>query len=311
MQAAFNAGLVIQTKPSTIPQLKRYLDEQRGRPLDDVWTDIPPLNSQAKERLGYPTQKPVALLERIIRVSSNEGDVVLDPFCGCGTTIEAAATMKREWIGIDVTHLAVSLIKHRLLGSLGAKPGVDYKVIGEPTDLEGAKQLALEDRHQFEHWALGLVGARASAHGKGADKGIDGLLLFQEGGIGTPHLRVPISVKSGHIHSNMVSELRGVVEREKAALGVLITLEEPSGPMKREAASAGFYESSWGKHPKLQILTIEELLGGKGIDMPPIRAGGTTFKQAPRAEAQVEPELTLPGIDASTTRPGGQKRRRK
>ncbi len=305
-----DAGLIHwPEKAGGMPQGRRYLDDAPGIPLQDVWTDIKPLHNIAEERLGYPTQKPVALLERIISASSNEGDIVLDPFCGCGTTIDAAQRLKREWLGIDITHLAVGLIKHRLLGSLGAKPGIDYKVIGEPTDLEGAKQLALEDRHQFEHWALGLVGARASAHGKGADKGIDGLLLFQEGGVGTPHLRVPISVKSGQVHSNVVSELRGVVEREKAALGVLIVLEEPTGPMKREAASAGFYESDWGKHPKLQILTIEELLGGKGIDMPAIRPGGTTFKQAPRAEPR--PELTLPGIDASPTPPGGPKRRRK
>jgi site-specific DNA-methyltransferase (adenine-specific) len=286
-------------------------ESERNVIVGDVWIDIDRLNQTAKERLGYPTQKPVTLLERIITASTNGGDVVLDPFCGCGTTIAAAQRLGREWIGIDITHLAVGLIKHRLLGSLGAKPGIDYKVIGEPTDLEGAKQLATEDRHQFEHWALGLVGARASAHGKGADKGIDGLLLFQEGGTGTPHLRVPISVKSGQVHSNVVSELRGVVEREKAALGVLIVLEEPTAPMRREAASAGFYESPWGKHPRLQILTIEELLGGKGIDMPPIRVGGTTFKQAPRAEVPAEPELTLPGIDASPRPSGGPKRRQK
>ena len=285
-------------------------ESERNVVVGDVWTDIDRLNQTAKERLGYPTQKPVTLLERIITASSNEGDVVLDPFCGCGTTIDAAQRLKREWIGIDITHLAVGLIKHRLLGSLGAKAGINYKVVGEPTDLEGAKQLALEDRHQFEHWALGLVGARASAHGKGADKGIDGLLLFQEGGTGTPHLRVPISVKSGQVHSNVVSELRGVVEREKAALGVLIVLEEPTAPMKREAASAGFYESPWGKHPRLQILTIEELLGGKGINMPPIRTGGTTFKQAPRAEVPAEPELTLPGIDAPPLSDGTKRRRK-
>jgi DNA modification methylase len=304
-----NGRLYWPKKQDGTPMLKRYLDEAKGIPPLDVVVDISPLNNVDAERLGYPTQKPVALLERIISASSNEGDVVLDPFCGCGTTIDAAQRLKREWIGIDITHLAVSLIKHRLLGSLGAKPGIDYKVIGEPTDLEGAKQLATEDRHQFEHWALGLVGARASAHGKGADKGIDGVLLFQIGDVGSPHLRALISVKSGQVHSNVVSELRGVVEREKAALGILIVLEEPTAPMKREAASAGFYESPWRKHPRLQILTIEELLGGKGIDMPPIRVGGTTFKQAPRAEVPVKPELTLPGIAAPS--PSGKKPRRR
>lgn len=269
-------------------QLKRYLDEMAGTTMGNVWTDIAPINSQAAERLGYPTQKPVALLERILTASSNEGDVVLDPFCGCGTTIDAAQRLKREWIGIDITHLAVGLIKKRLFDTHGAKPGIDYQVIGEPTDLAGAQQLAKDDRHQFEHWALGLVGARASAHGKGADKGIDGVLLFQEGGTGSPHKKVIISVKSGHLSAPMVRELPGIVDREKAAIGLLIALDEPSAPMRREAASAGFYESPWGKHPKVQILTVEELLSGKSIDMPPIRQGGTTFKQAQRAKKKVE-----------------------
>lgn len=290
------------------PRLIRYEEDSKGRAIGDIWEDIPPLNMMAKERLGYPTQKPVALLERILSASSNEADVVLDPFCGCGTTIAAAQLLKRQWIGIDVTHLAIGLIKSRLLGSFGAKPGTDYQVIGEPTDLAGAQQLAQDDRHQFEHWALGLVGARASAHGKGADKGIDGVLLFQLGAVGSPHLRVLISVKSGHVGVNVVSELRGVVEREKAALGVLLTLDAPTGPMKREAASAGFYESPWRKHPKLQILTIEELLTGVEIDMPPIRPGGTTLKQAPRFEAPTKESLALPGFSPPAA---GAKRRRK
>ncbi|MBI4700867.1 MAG: restriction endonuclease [Deltaproteobacteria bacterium] len=275
-----------------------------------MWIDILPSHVLPKERLGYPTQKPLALLERIIAASSNEGDVVLDPFCGCGTTIHAAQQLGREWIGIDITHLAVSLIKRRLFGAFGAKAGTDYKVIGEPTDLAGARQLAQENRHQFEHWALDLVDARASAHGKGADKGIDGVLLFQVGSTGSPYLRVLISVKSGHVGSNVVSELRGVVEREKAALGVLLTLEEPTGPMTREAASAGFYESQWGKHARLQILTVQELLAGAKIDMPPIRPGGTTFRQARRAEVFAGEALPLPGLAPPPPVRGGKRRRR-
>ena len=159
-------------------RLKRYLDEMPGVLASDVWEDIRPLNSQAAERLGYPTQKPVALLERIIEASSDEGDVVLDPFCGCGTTIDAAQKLGRRWIGIDVTHLAVSLIKHRLRDTY--ETSIDYEVVGEPTSLDGAQALAEQDRHQFEYWALGLVGARPQQTKKGADRGIDGRIFFHD-----------------------------------------------------------------------------------------------------------------------------------
>jgi len=247
------------------------------RTIDNVWR-IPTIQpADTTQRMGYPTQKPERLLERVIEASSNEGDVILDPFCGCGTAIAVAQRMKRRWIGIDVTHLAVGLIKYRLLHAFGSVQGKDYQVIGEPTTIEGAVQLANDDRHQFEHWSLGLVGARKSAKGKGADKGIDGQLSFQEGGIGSPHKKVLISVKSGKVSSPLVRDLRGVIEREKAAIGLFITLEQPSRDMRKEAADAGFYESPWGKHPKLQILTIEDLLDGKGADLPPFRQGGTTF----------------------------------
>jgi site-specific DNA-methyltransferase (adenine-specific) len=182
-------GLLVYSK-NGIPQYKGYLDQMKGSPTQDVWIDIPPLMGSAAERLPYPTQKPVALLERILTASSSEGDVVLDPFCGCGTTIEAAQRLKREWIGIDITHLAVGLIKSRLFGAFGLKQKIDYNVIGEPTDLEGARQLATDnERGQFELWTLGLVGARRADKIKGADKGIDGVLTFQEGGVGSEHRR--------------------------------------------------------------------------------------------------------------------------
>src|SRR5205823_11134473 len=160
----------VQTRPGAVPQLKRYLDEQRGIALGDVWTDIPPINSQAKERLGYPTQKPVTLIERILRLSSNPGDVVLDPFCGCGTTIHAAQKLGRQWIGIDVTYLAINLIRRRLEDAFGEE--IEFVEKGQPTDLGGAKQLAGNDKFQFQHWALSLVGARPlkEGEGKGADR---------------------------------------------------------------------------------------------------------------------------------------------
>ena len=156
MQAAYEQGLVVQTRPGTVPQLKRYLDEQRGVALSDVWPDIPPLNSQAQERLGYPTQKPLALLERIIAASSNEGDVVLDPFCGCGTAVHAAQKLGRQWIGIDVIHLAISLIEKRLRDAF---PGIELEVHGTPKDLASAEDLALRDKYQFQWWAVSMVDA--------------------------------------------------------------------------------------------------------------------------------------------------------
>lgn len=293
MQAAFEAGLVIQPSQGSVPRFKRYLDEQRGRALGDVWTDIPPLNSQAAERLGYPTQKPEKLLERIISLSSNEGDVVLDPFCGCGTTIAAAQRLKRRWIGIDVTHLAIGLIKHRLADAHGLVGGNDYEVIGEPTDLAGAKQLAQENPWQFQAWALGLVGARtASSAKKGADRGIDGRLFFEDEQ-GPSRKQIILSVKAGNLHRSQVHELRGVVERENAAIGVLISFNEPTRPMREEAASAGFYRSpGWNaSYPRIQLLTVEQLLNGKQIDYP--RAAGATFKQAPKAQTETHESLTL------------------
>ncbi len=229
----------------------------------------PPISSQAKERLGYPTQKPEALLERIINSSSREGEVVLDPFCGCGTTVLAAEELKRRWVGIDITYLAIALIKHRLHPL--SKPD-SYRLIGEPTSLPDAEALAKQDEYQFQCWALGLVGARPTGQvKKGADRGVDGRLYFLvDAKTSTAH-QIIFSVKSGHVSPSQVRDLHGVVEREKAAIGVFITLEHPTAPMRSEAASNGFYVASelGGKrYPRIQILTIEELLHGRKIDYP-------------------------------------------
>jgi site-specific DNA-methyltransferase (adenine-specific) len=296
MQAAYEASLVVQPSPGAVPRLKRYLDEQRGKPLGDVWTGIPPINSQAVERLGYPTQKPLALLERIIELSSNPGDWVLDPFCGCGTTVVAAQKLGRRWIGIDISHLAMTLQKYRLQDTF---PDVEFKVIGEPESMAGAHHLARQNRFQFEWWALSLVRARptggqqGSRRGKkGADKGIDGVIAFIDEAKGSPK-RVLVQVKSGNVSSRDIRDLRGTVEREKSAMGVFITLEPSTAPMEKEAVSAGFYDSlGWKRsYPKIQILTIEELMQGKEVDMPPEWG---TFKQAQRVGPQAEqPELGL------------------
>ena len=278
MQAAYEAGLIVQPRQGGVPRLKRYLDEQPGLPLGDVWTDIPPINSQAAERLGYPTQKPLALLERIINMSSNPDDIVLDPFCGCGTAIAAAQQLGRKWIGIDITHLAVTLMKHRLWDAFGKD--LPFRVIGEPVSLPDARTLAASDPYQFQWWALGLVGARPVEGKKGADKGIDGRLYFHDEGTGGKTKQVIFSVKAGKTDVSHLRDLRGVLDREKAEMGVLITMEDPTRPMRTEAASAGFYDSPWGtRHPRLQVLTVAELLAGQHIDMPPTR-GNVTFKKA-------------------------------
>ncbi len=288
MLKAYQDGIVIQSQPGSVPRLKRYLDEQEGIALDDVWIDIPPVQAQAAERLGYPTQKPLALLERIVSASSNPGDVVLDPFCGCGTAIAAAQTLGRRWIGIDITHLSIALQKYRLKDMFGLEPGKGYAIIGEPEDIGSARQLASDDRYQFQWWALSLIQAKPLGVGKtskegkkGSDKGIDGVINFIDDNSQTLK-RALVQVKSGHVNSGLIRDLVGTVEREKAAIGVFLTLEPPSRDMNTEAVSAGFYQSpGWGtQHPRIQILTVADLLAGRKVDMPPAYG---TFRQAPRA----------------------------
>ena len=271
MAALIVQGRIVQTRPGAVPAYKRYLDEMPGVPLQDLWTDIRPIASQAKERLGYPTQKPQALLERIIEASSNEGDVVLDPFCGCGTAVAAAENLKRRWMGIDVTHLAVALMKSRLRTAFDLHPGADYEVVGEPTDVGGARALAEQDRYQFQYWAMSLLEAmpREQDRRRGADRGIDGVVHFIDGPRRSTHKAI-VQVKSGKVSSPHVRDLKGTVEREKAELGLFITLEEPTRDMRAEAASAGFYHSDiWQRdYPRMQIRTVAELLAGNEFDIP-------------------------------------------
>jgi site-specific DNA-methyltransferase (adenine-specific) len=270
-------------------QRKRYLDELAGDTVDSLWDDIAPINSQAQERLGYPTQKPEALLERIINASSKEGETILDPFCGCGTAVAVAQRLKRQWIGIDITHLAITLIKHRLRDAFGPDIAASYQVVGEPVSLPDAKALAEQDPYQFQWWALGLVGARPAEGKKGADRGIDGHLYFHDEPKKTK--QIIFSVKTGHVTTAFVRDLRGVLEREKAEMGALISLEEPTKPMRSEAASAGFYQAPWGdKYPRIQVLTVEELLSGRKLEIP---RENVTFKRAPRAEPQKPEQLRM------------------
>ena len=268
-------GLIYFPPRGGIPREKRFLEEQEGVPVSSVWTDIPAINAVAQERLGYPTQKPQALLERILSASSNEGDVVLDPFCGCGTTVHAAQKLHREWIGIDVTHLAISLIQKRLRDAFGPIP---IEVHGTPKDLGGAAALAAQDKYQFQWWAVSLVDAVPyGGKKKGADTGIDGFIYFKPDSKTTE--KAVVSVKGGeHVGVPMVRELISVVDREKAKIGVLITLAEPTAPMKKEAVAAGFYKTEYGEYAKIQILTIEQLFAGQKPDMPWIDP--TVFKKA-------------------------------
>jgi site-specific DNA-methyltransferase (adenine-specific) len=285
-------GRIVFSKTG-MPRVLRPVDLTKGSALQDVWTDIDPPNSGSGEILGYPTQKPLALLKRILEASSSEYDTVLDPFCGCGTAIDAAQRLNRRWIGIDITHLAIGLIKKRLDDAFGESVRETYEVIGEPVDLKGAEALAKEDPYQFQWWALSLVGARPLEKKKGADQGIDGRLYFHDEKGGKTK-QIILSVKAGKLHATYVRDLRGVIEREKAEIGVLIAMESPTKPMQKEAADAGFYHPPGlaDKYPRLQILNIEELLAAKRIDYPRF-ASDATFKKAPRAKKAAEEQIPL------------------
>jgi DNA modification methylase len=279
MVKMWKAGEIIH-RSTGFPQFKRYLDEQPGVPLQDLWLDINPLigGEGERERLGYPTQKPVALLERILAASSNEGDIVLDPFCGCGTTIHAAEKLHRKWVGIDITHLAISLIEKRLNDAF---PQIVFDIHGTPKDIDGARALAEQDKYQFQWWAVSLINAVPyGGKKKGADSGIDGFVYFKPDGKTTE--KAIVSVKGGeNVSVAMIRDMGHVVDREKAKVGIFITLADATGPMKTEAVKAGFYETPHhGKVPKLQILTIADLFAGKKPQIPFVDA--TSFKAAPR-----------------------------
>ena len=291
MEELSRQGHIVQTHPGTVPRQKRYLDESLGTEVSSVWADILPISSHAAERLGYPTQKPEALLERIIKASSNESDVVMDPFAGCGTTISVAQRLKRQWMGIDITHLAIALLKKRLADQFDLKARQDYQVIGEPADVASAAELARTDPYQFQWWALSLIPAHPAGDGKkkGADRGMDGLLYFVDGA-DRKNQQIIVQVKGGHVNVKDIRELAHVVEREKAAMGFFICLEDPTQPMLTEAAGVGFYKSElWqGDFPRLQIRTVAELLAGRNFDFP--KHASTTFRRAVRAQAEAGQE---------------------
>ena len=266
------AGLIHWPKDDGFPRRRDedpFDPEGRMVTVGDVWTDIDRLNQTAKERLGYPTQKPLALLERIIEASSNPGDLVLDPFCGCGTTVHAAQKLGRQWIGIDITHLAIGLIEYRLKDAFGITP----TVIGAPEDAAGAIDLWTRDPFQFEAWAVTrLLGIKPNER-KVGDKGIDGVGRFYLGrgsGGQERYGKVYVSVKGGrHLGVGMVRDFRGALERERADLGVFICHQTPTKPMIAEAASAGRYREIEGSDiPKIQFYTVQEYFDGKRPYLP-------------------------------------------
>ena len=285
MQEAADAGLIYFPPKGGVPREKRFLDEQEGVPLSDVWTDIPPINSQAQERLGYPTQKPLALLERIIAASSHEGDTVLDPFCGCGTAVHAAEKLGRDWLGIDVTHLAISLIEKRLRDAF---PALAFTVEGRPTTLDGAQELATRDKFEFQKWVTTYIGGHPYRGGrKGADGGVDGHIYFN-GWDGVAQKILPekaiISVKGGAQRSvGMIAELVETIGRQGAAVGILIMAALPTREMEKRAAAAGVYDlGEHGRYPRVQILTLKEVMDGKRPRLPNVDR--TMFRTARREE---------------------------
>ena len=305
MEELYQNGRVVQTAPGRVPQQKRYLDEMPGMPVGSVWTDIRPVQVHARERLGYPTQKPEALLERIIEASSDPGDLVLDPFCGCGTATVAAHRLGRQWIGIDVTYLAVDLMRHRLLDTFPDDFPDGIHVDGEPADEAGALALAEQNPLQFQYWVVAKLdgtqtgGARPR---RGADRGIDGVVTFPERDPNDPerptleHRRVIISVKGGQRAGvRDVRDLRGVIEREEAAIGVIVLARQPTTAMKKEAVAAGLYTSTWdgSTYPRMQIITAGEIVHGRRIDMPSQRSS-SDFARAPVARERAgQPPLEL------------------
>jgi DNA modification methylase len=269
MKEMLAEGRVVQTRQGSVPRQKRYLDEMPGVQLQNLWDDLPVISNRSKEALGYQTQKPLSLLERIISASSDPGDIILDPFCGCGTAIEAAHSLGRKWIGIDITALAVDVVERRL-SRQGLRRGTDYKVDGVPLDTDGAKRLFEQDPHQFQLWAITLVDGQPRDGGKrGADKGVDGIVYYQDDARTIE--QALISVKGGeNIHATHVRDLVGAMNNNQAKLGLFVTLHKPTSAMLEVAREAGSVDAGGKLRPRVQIRTIEQLLDGRKPSMPPV-----------------------------------------
>lgn len=265
MERAYQDGLIYQPRPGTVPQYKRYLDHMKGQPITDDWHDIEHLHGSNKEALGYPTQKPIALLDRIIRASSNEGDIVFDPFCGCGTAVYAAHQTKRKWIGCDIAMLSVRIVRDVLLKRYGLKEGEHYQVAGIPLSMDGAQELFDHDPRQFQHWVVELAGGFVSKRHSG-DLGVDGRIYFDtKEGLKS----MVLSVKGGKLAPAFIRELRGTMERDvDSLLAGFISLQEPTKGMKEETARAGQFTYLGTTYDRIQIRTAEDLLAGRAFDTP-------------------------------------------
>jgi DNA modification methylase len=284
-----NAGLIHwPEKEGGMPRGKRLLEDAKGIPLQDVWTDIKPLHNLASERVHYPTQKPGALLKRIIRSSSNPGDVILDPFCGCGTTIETAWDEERRWIGIDISFDAIRVIRKDRIAKF--ESDFKYEMIWWPRDLEAATAFAVEQPFPFQDWIVEKLDGEIAPHRSG-DKGIDGKLYFREAE-NSPFRTIIVSVKGGKLKSPFVRELAGAVASEHAPMGILVVLQKQSKQMVSDAAKYGFYVGPLGTFPKIQIITVQDILDNARLNLPPIHK----MARAKRSRARAAAQLPLPGI---------------
>jgi len=277
LDVLFMNGL-IEISKNGVPSFKRYLSEMEGAPAQEIWIDIPPISPQAKEKLGYPTQKPKALLERIIKASSNEGDTVLDGFCGCGTTVDAAESLHRNWIGIDISPIAISLIKRRLKDTYGESLN-KFEVRGTPTDEQSAIELWKQNPNAFQDWWLTEFEVFSTTFGtKGADKGIDGLAQYLVDPVKQEIIRTAFQVKGGEkIESKDIDALLGAMDKHKCEMGVFLTIKNPTKPMMETVASSGFIKVPGYEFPRLQILTLKEYFGTKKLKLPSVNI---TFKAA-------------------------------
>ena len=263
MQQLYDNNMLTQSKPTSPFRYKKYLETAKGVPIQDIWDDIPAI--RGKDDIGYPTQKPLLLLQRIVEASCPLGGVVFDPFCGCGTSIYAAHLKQRKWIGCDIALISVKLVQAVLQKKYGLTDKENYILDGIPVSLEQAHLLFLKDPFQFQHWAVELAGGFCSAK-KTADKGVDGRIYFET----NDDLKsMVLSVKGGNLAPTDIRDLHGALGADgNAELAGFLSLKEPTAQMKQAAADAGTYQYKGEGYRKIQLVTVEEMLNGKSFHTP-------------------------------------------